>query len=128
MRPLPAAELLRELQYKPGAELALFWNEEIFTLHVSTPTLDIKTLETTNIRQWATRPIDYLTRMDETGFTQFVRQCIREMELHEIDEWFKRNNQNVTDPHPPENNFFPRFIAARSYNRLRWASMRRRLL
>jgi hypothetical protein len=41
-----------------------------------------------------------LRNMNLQQFLQFIREQIKILEFHEIDEWFKYNGENVTDPHP----------------------------
>jgi hypothetical protein len=36
----------------------------------------------------------------ELEFTNFVHRAIVELEMHEIDEWFKVHGRHVRDPHP----------------------------
>lgn len=37
---------------------------------------------------------------DEQVVEYFITRAIREMELHEMDEWFKYDGTHVRDPHP----------------------------
>jgi hypothetical protein len=40
-----------------------------------------------------------LERWDDRDFLRFVRECIRELELHEVDEFFKVDGKHFINPH-----------------------------
>ena len=40
-----------------------------------------------------------LERWNDRDFLHFVRECIRDLELHEVDEFFKVDGEHFVNPH-----------------------------
>ena len=45
-------------------------------------------------------PMSVAQNMNQKEILGFIYCMLREMELHEIDEWFKLDGYHVKDPHP----------------------------
>ena len=89
-------ETLAKLTYKPG------WTFDTYAgylLQVNLKTINVHA-PYEEVTVTATQNIPLLGVEDEQGVVKMVGKMIRELELHEVNEWFKFNGKVVEEPHP----------------------------
>lgn len=99
--------VLQKVTYKPGWVITAFDHRTIqepkndfFSFHLCLQP-DIVSGRQTEIAHHSSLSIFDLANMkDDQVITYFVTNAIRDMEMHEMDEWFKFDGFHVRDPHP----------------------------
>lgn len=108
--------LLKKVTYKPGWVITAFDHRtmqeprsDFFSFHNTTRIVlrilclqpDTISGRQTEIAHHSSLSIfDVANMKDEQLVTYFIARAIRDMELHEMDEWFKFDDIHVKDPHP----------------------------
>lgn len=101
--------LLKKVTYKPGWEITADWDGypygriDPFTilLKVACPQPDTVTGEMTTIHHQMAASVFTIEHMKDGDILSYlVARSIHQMEMHEMDEWFKFDGIHVKDPHP----------------------------
>lgn len=102
--------LLKRLTYKPAAMLETPQDDDIYrglvTLTATSYVLDANG-SARLVPVTATNPMrvemlaDEKGNLDEKRALGFIRDTLKMLEFHEVDEWFRIDGKHVTDPHPP---------------------------
>lgn len=97
---------LAEFTYKPGWRFTLLetsggWEAEYLRVRcVSAETVCSVTGAPFNVNGWATWPVrqfEYANPLDM--FKLLMRDFLREVEFHEVDEWARLNGERFREPH-----------------------------
>lgn len=98
------AQVVADFTYKPGVRLELEEDRvrkpygSILRVHVDT--VDTRRLPAINPLELAHQTVvPEECYISEKFAKSFVRQCIRNMELHEMDEWLRYRGELLHDPH-----------------------------
>lgn len=107
-----ALQVISEITYKPGWTISAFHNNKenprrgqsiIIEAVYDTYDVDNPTQETT-LRQSIMIDCGILQRLSiceiKSTMLRFIRDLIREMELHEVDEWLCHKGNRLVNPHP----------------------------
>jgi hypothetical protein len=103
--------VLADVTYKPGVRMTVYHN-----LNPDTQVLEIAAA-TADSRGWQQlddpRHITIVHRtivptyalQDEQHAIAFIRQCLVNMEVHELDEWIRYRGEQLRNPHEPGDTF-----------------------
>lgn len=93
--------LITKFTYKPGWHFEVYDNRgwEFPSLNVQAEVIDSRD-RTTSIKVHCTRGLGPF--INQTLALQRLRSIVREVEMHESDEWFRYKDQIIFDPHISE--------------------------
>lgn len=93
-------ELVKEYKYKPGFLIGhvykIDFDEHWLILEMRVPDVYNPERLTTVSMQYRVEKFDHI---GEKVALAMVRECIRELEMHEIDEWIMVRGEKIYDPH-----------------------------
>lgn len=105
--------LLKILTYKPGWSFDLGWHdargyirEPVLTITVLVPDVNDPSREI-RIAQRVIVPLSfaYMIQGDPPFLVRWLRDCIRDVEFHEMNEWFRLDGVAPFDPHAKKEGF-----------------------
>jgi len=104
-----AQKLLKSITYKPGYRLLVCYDKANNSCEVrlkahrecsrTGKTVVFSSAKTLNLNRYCNRLHPYVASA-EKDLMNDVRTWLRELELHEVDEWLKLDGKMVFDPHP----------------------------